>query len=103
MELLIVRKGPERVTRVGQWDLEGLSSRAAAAPKTEPAGVGYDGTAEQVFPKNSRLDVLRTREALFRNLESAGWFTQHPEVESGARLSRRRDSCRNDDYLRVLR
>lgn len=83
----------KRVTRVGQWDLEGLDSRAAAAPKAEPAGVGYGGTAEQVFPKNSRLDVLRTLKALLRNLESAGWFTQHSEVESGT-CSKQAPECR---------
>ncbi len=103
MELLIVRKGPERVTRVGQWDLEGLSSRAAAAPKTEPAGVGYGGTAEQGFPKNSRLDVLGTRVTLFRNLETAGWFTQHPEVNPAPASAGAGYGFRNDDYLRVLR
>jgi hypothetical protein len=88
MELRVSPKGPEWGTKAGQWDLEGLSSRAAAAPKTEPAGVGYIGTAEQVFLQNSRLDVSRRRESLFPDLESAGWFTDHPEVETGTRMNR---------------
>jgi hypothetical protein len=103
MELLVPRQSPERATRVGQWDLERLDSRAAAAPKTETAGVKNGGTAGQVLPKNSRVDVLLTQETLFTDLESAGWFTQHPEVESGARVWQAPAFRRGKDYLRVFR
>jgi hypothetical protein len=92
-------------TELAQLGLECLSSRAvSAAPKKEAAGVGYHGTAEQVFSDICRRGIREARGTLLLDPDVAVWFTQHPEVQAGVSVFHQRRLVHSkNDYLRLLR